>query len=188
MPERGENHEYRAVARRTPNPRSARKQQLAPPRKTTFLAVGPAFESRSGRRSFTSLGARRMNLQGSVAHSRLYGETTSARATSTWRTVQAGARAPVPPLYGSGRPAFSPPTVLRGRGRIFPAPARGTPCPCDRRAINVQLALATSGRSRSLTDTPTRRSGHVEGRSRTDSQADSRSSCRVLAETTETGM
>ena len=29
----------------------------------------------------------------------------------------AGARAPVPPVYGSGRPAFSPPTVLRGRGR-----------------------------------------------------------------------
>jgi len=41
----------------------------------------------------------------------------------------AGARAPVPPVYGSGRPAFSPPTVLRGRGRIFPAPARGTRTP-----------------------------------------------------------
>ena len=53
--------------------------------------------------------------------------TTSTRATSTRRTVHAGARAPVPPVYGSGRPAFSPPTVLRGRGRIFPAPARGEP-------------------------------------------------------------
>jgi hypothetical protein len=38
-----------------------------------------------------------------------------------------GGSRPVPPLYGSGRPAFSPPTVLRGRGRIFPAPARGEP-------------------------------------------------------------
>ena len=36
---------------------------------------------------------------------------------------------PVPRLYGSGRPAFSPPTVLRGRGRIFPAPARETRTP-----------------------------------------------------------
>ena len=27
---------------------------------------------------------------------------------STWRAVHAGARAPVPPVYGSGRPAFSP--------------------------------------------------------------------------------
>jgi hypothetical protein len=27
---------------------------------------------------------------------------------STWRTVHAGARAPVPPVYGSGRPAFHP--------------------------------------------------------------------------------
>ena len=43
-----------------------------------------------------------------------------------------GARAPVPRLYGSGRPAFSPPTVLRGRGRIFPAPARGNPAPRDK--------------------------------------------------------
>jgi hypothetical protein len=41
------------------------------------------------------------------------------------------------------------------------------------RAISVQLAPATSGLSRSLADTPTRRSGHVERRSRTDSQADS---------------
>jgi hypothetical protein len=37
--------------------------------------------------------------------------------------------APRTPVYGSGRPAFSPPTVLRGRGRIFPAPARGNPAP-----------------------------------------------------------
>jgi hypothetical protein len=42
-----------------------------------------------------------------------------------------------------------------------------------RRAISVQLTPATSGLSRSLADTPTRRSGHVERRSRTDSQADS---------------
>jgi hypothetical protein len=36
-------------------------------------------------------------------------ETSSTRAMSTCGAVQAGARAPVPPLYGSGRPAFSHP-------------------------------------------------------------------------------
>ena len=44
------------------------------------------------------------------------------------RSCNAGL-APRTPVYGSGRPAFSPPTVLRGRGRIFPAPARGNPHP-----------------------------------------------------------
>jgi hypothetical protein len=38
--------------------------------------------------------------------------TASGTSTSTTR----GCR-PVPRVYGSGRPAFSPPTVLRGRGR-----------------------------------------------------------------------
>jgi Transposase IS116/IS110/IS902 family len=65
-----------------------------------------------------------MNLQGRVAHSRLCGETTSTRATSTWRTVHAGARAPRTPLVWLRSPRFFTPTVLRGRGRIFPAPAR----------------------------------------------------------------
>jgi hypothetical protein len=51
-------------------------------------------------------------------------ETTGTRATRTWRTVTPGL-APRTPVYGSGRPAFPPPTVLRGRGRIFPAPPRG---------------------------------------------------------------
>ena len=69
----------------------------------------------------------RMNPQGKVRVRANTEETAGTRAMSTWRTVQAGARAPVPPVYGSGRPAFSPPTVLRGRGRIFPAPARGEP-------------------------------------------------------------
>ena len=39
-----------------------------------------------------------------------------------------GARAPVPPCMAPVA-AFSAPTVLRGRGRIFPAPARGNPAP-----------------------------------------------------------
>jgi hypothetical protein len=126
-----------------------------------------------------------MNPQGKCGAFAPTQQTSSTRAMSTGRAVHAGARAPVPPVYGSGRPAFSPPTVLRGRGRIFPAPARGTPHPRDRRAISVQLAPATSGLSRSLPDTPTRRSGHVEPRSRTDSQADSagplRYPCKVSA-------
>jgi len=70
-------------------------------------------------------------------------ETPSTRATSTWRTVHAGARAPVPRLYGSGRPAFSPPTVLRGRGRIFPH-QRGEPR-TRIRAISGPLASVHSG-------------------------------------------
>jgi hypothetical protein len=76
-----------------------------------------------------------MNPQGKGgAFAPINRETSSTRAMSTWRTVHAGARAPVPRLYGSGRPAFSPPTVLRGRGKIFPAPARETPAPkVDRR-------------------------------------------------------
>jgi hypothetical protein len=60
---------------------------------------------------------------------------------STWGTVQAGARAPVPRLYGSGRLAFSPLTVLRGRGRIFPAPARGDPAPRGRARLRRGLRL-----------------------------------------------
>ena len=84
---------------------------------------------------------------------------------------QGGAAAPDPAAYGLSPPLFQPLTAYAARGRIFPAPARGIPHP-DRRAISVQLAPATSGLSRSLADTPTRRSGHVKGRSRTDSQAD----------------
>ena len=77
-------------------------------------------------------------------------------------------------------PAVSTPHCLRGTRQGSSLRQRGrTPHPCDRRAISVQLAPATSGRSRSLADTPTRRSGHVEGRSRTDSQADSAGSIPV---------
>jgi hypothetical protein len=43
----------------------------------------------------------------------------------------------------------------------------------DRRAISGPLTPVTSGLSRSLADTPRRRSGHVTGPDGTDSQADS---------------
>ena len=73
-------------------------------------------------------------------------ETSSTRATTTWRTVHAGAPPPCPRAYDLVGPAVSPPDVLRGRGRIFPAPARGNPAPpswvvrgvpvaCDRAVI-----------------------------------------------------
>jgi hypothetical protein len=81
---------------------------------------------------------------------------------------------PVPRFYGLAGPCFS--TTLRpARTRQdLPCTSAGEPrTPVDRRAISVQLAPATSGLSRSLADTPARRSGHVKGRSRTDSQADS---------------
>ena len=90
------------------------------------------------------------------------GWTASTRASDIWRAVHEGARAPAPPLYGSGRPAFSPPTVLRGRGRIFPAPARGNPAPHGWRAISVPLAAVASGSLRSLPDTSFRRSSCIE--------------------------
>jgi hypothetical protein len=41
----------------------------------------------------------------------------------------------------------------------------------DRRAISGPLALVTSGFSRSLPDSPSRRSGHMTGPNGTDSQA-----------------
>ena len=68
----------------------------------------------------------RMNPSGRVARSRRYRGDEEHQGDQQPENRHAGARAPVPPVYGSGRPAFSPPTVLRGRGRIFPAPARGT--------------------------------------------------------------
>jgi hypothetical protein len=49
----------------------------------------------------------------------------------------------------------------------------------DRRAISGPLTPVTSGLSRSLTDTPPRRSGHVTGPNGTDSQADSAGSIPV---------
>jgi hypothetical protein len=97
-------------------------------------------------------------------------ETSSTRAMSPWRAVQAGA---LPPCVGLVGPAVSPPDVLADAAGSSLHQLGGTPHPCDRRAISVQLAPATSGLSRSLADTPIRRSGHVERRSRTDSQADS---------------
>jgi hypothetical protein len=39
------------------------------------------------------------------------------RAANTNRPLSHAGLAPRTPVYGSGRPAFSPPTVLRGRGR-----------------------------------------------------------------------
>ena len=70
--------------------------------------VGPAFESRSGRGSLTSLGARRMNPQGEGGAFAPIRRDDEHQGDEHLRTVHAGARAPVPPLYGSGRPAFSP--------------------------------------------------------------------------------
>ena len=40
-----------------------------------------------------------------------------------------GLAPPIPPLVWLRSPRFFTPTVLRRRGRIFPAPARGTPPP-----------------------------------------------------------
>jgi hypothetical protein len=55
-----------------------------------------------------------------------------------WSSVPALSRTrgcrPGPRVYGLAAPVFPPPCVLRGRGRIFPAPARGNPhpvCPRD---------------------------------------------------------
>jgi hypothetical protein len=105
---------------------------------------------------------------------------TGTRTTSTYRTVHAGgSRPPCPACMAPVAPLFHPlPSYADAAGSSLHQ--RGGPrTACDRRAISVQLAPATSGLSRSLADTPTRRSGQVEGRSRTDSQVDSASSIPV---------
>jgi hypothetical protein len=43
--------------------------------------------------------------------------------------MQGGAAAPDPAAYGLSPPLFQPLTAYAARGRIFPAPARGTPQP-----------------------------------------------------------
>ena len=65
---------------------------------------------------------------------------------------------PRAPLVWLRSPRFFTPTVLRGRGRIFPAPARGTPHPEfesaeARRATHMPHARVLDGQSRSLTGT-----------------------------------
>ena len=91
-----------------------------------------------------------------------------------------GSRPRAPRVWLRSPRFFTPYRPTRTR-QDLPCTSAGTPHPRDRRAISVQLASATSGLSRSLADTPTRRSGHVEGRSRTDSQADTAGSIPVAA-------
>jgi hypothetical protein len=59
-------------------------------------------------------------------------ETTDPKGTQ----FQGEAAAPDPAAYGLSPPLFHPRTACAARGRIFPAPARGTPHP----VIVVQLA------------------------------------------------
>jgi hypothetical protein len=93
----------------------------------------------------------RMNPRGRVARPRQYRKTTSTRTAGTWRTVSTrGLAAPGTPLsMGSPPLVFYHPAACAARGRIFPAPARGTPHPesdpsrrvsprCPRTAINSQ--------------------------------------------------
>ena len=60
-----------------------------------------------------------------------------------------GPAAPDPAAYGlRSPPLFQPLTVLRGRGRIFPAPSRGTPHPelgRSRHARCVPMSWSTGG-------------------------------------------
>ena len=99
-----------------------------------------------------------------MARSRQYRGDEEHQGDQQPENRHAGDRAPVPPVYGSGRPAFSPPTVLRGRGRIFPAPARGTSTPMVGRAISVPLAPVTGGLSRSVAEPFQCRPGRYEAR------------------------
>ena len=52
-------------------------------------------------------------------------ESTDLKGTER----QGGAAAPDPAAYGLSPPLFQPLTAYAARGRIFPAPARGTPHP-----------------------------------------------------------
>ena len=103
----------------------------------------------------------RMNPRGRVARSRQYRGDVEHQGDERLKSVQAGAPppCPVPRAYGLVGPAVSPPDVLHGRGRIFPAPARGNPAPHGRHAINVPLATVMRGLSRSVAGTFQRRSG-----------------------------
>jgi hypothetical protein len=91
------------------------------------------------------------------------------------RSCKAGCR-PGPRGVWAVAPAVSTPHCLRGTRHDLPCTSAGEPRTL---VIVVQLAPVTSGLSRSLADTPTRRSGHVEGQSRSDSQADSAGSIPV---------
>ena len=111
---------------------------LSPSARTGPSRLGPAGEGRSdgGVLHLHPRGQARYPEGGRRREDEPHGEGWRVRADAGddehqgdegLENPHAGARAPVPPVYGSGRPAFSPPTVLRGRGRIFPAPARGNP-------------------------------------------------------------
>ena len=52
-------------------------------------------------------------------------ETTDQKGAQ----LQGGAAAPDPAAYGLSPPLFQPLTAYAARGRIFSAPARGTPAP-----------------------------------------------------------
>ena len=91
-------------------------------------------------------------------------ETSSTRATSTWRTVHAGARAPVPPCMAPVAPLFHPLPSYADAGRIFPAPARGEPrtpsLSRPRRGVpqtchTPECSTASHGHSRAPTPPPT---------------------------------
>jgi len=95
--------------------------------------------------------------QARAARTRHYRETTSTRATRTRRTARTRGCRPGPRVYGLAAPVFPPPCVLRGRGRIFPAPARGTPHPefeRSQRARYVPDRPVSGGNSRSLPESP----------------------------------
>jgi hypothetical protein len=117
----------------------------------------------------------RMDPWGRVARSRRYRETTSTRATRILEDspVHPGDVSPGPASMAR-RPCFPPPCVLRGRGRCSPR----TPSPAAiaraaktfvgsfrsqiGQAISEPLAPETGGLSRSVADTPPRRSGSIQ--------------------------
>ena len=68
-----------------------------------------------------------MNPKGRMARSRQYrGDVEDQGDEHPENGPGGGLR---PRAYGLVGPAVSPPDVLRGRGRIFPTPARGNPAP-----------------------------------------------------------
>ena len=69
-----------------------------------------------------------------------------------WR-APGGSPPPDPAIYGLAAPNVLPPCVLRGHGRIFPAPARGNPAPLGQfPKLTVRLSLASGGASGSRMD------------------------------------
>ena len=146
---------------------------LSPSARTGPSRLGPAGEGRSdggvlhlhprGQARYPEGGRRREDEPlGEGWRIRAKQETTSTRATSTWRTVTPGLAPPCPPCMAPVAPLFHPlPSYADAAGSSLHQRG-GTPHPHGWRAISVSLAAVSSGLLRSLPDISLCRSSYIE--------------------------